>query len=331
MTSEALSSSGRDEEVREAAPQGGQTVRVLIETTREASQWALGFLAGESHAGDEGDSNDEQKRYQVHFGRPEDAITVPADRVEFFSTSPLGTASAPESLPAELVGEAASSYGLEERPDERLWRSGPEALSDAELVAVLIGDGRSSRSEHRPSDLELAREVISAATGLAELTHSNDSIVRQLGKAKATRLVAALEFSRRLARAKMPRRELLDHPDLVADYLTLRYMQRDQEIMGALYLDVRNRLIAEREIFRGTLGRAAVEPRTILKEGLLRSAHGFILFHTHPSGDPSPSKEDLCFTRRVADAAELVEVRLLDHMILGGSGRWVSLGRRGAC
>jgi len=80
----------------------------------------------------------------------------------------------------------------------------------------------------------------------------------------------------------------------------------------------------------GTLSRAAVEPRAILKECLLRSASGFILFHTHPSGDPSPSAEDLSFTRRMAEAGELVGVRLLDHMILGSAGRWVSLGRRGA-
>ena len=88
--------------------------------------------------------------------------------------------------------------------------------------------------------------------------------------------------------------------------------------------------IGESDIFRGTLSRAAVEPRAILKEALLRSASGFVLFHTHPSGDPSPSSEDLSFTRRMAEAGELVGVRLLDHLILGSAGRWVSLGRRGA-
>ncbi len=128
----------------------------------------------------------------------------------------------------------------------------------------------------------------------------------------------------------MPRRDLLDRPDAVASYLSLRYAQEDQEVMGALYLDVRNRLILESDIYRGTLSRAAVEPRTIIKQGLLCSASGFILFHTHPSGDPSPSAEDLTFTRRMAEAGELLGVRLLDHMILGSAGRWVSLGRRGA-
>ncbi len=100
--------------------------------------------------------------------------------------------------------------------------------------------------------------------------------------------------------------------------------------MGALYLDTRNRLLAERELYRGTVNRAAVEPRAILKEGLLHGACGMVVFHTHPSGDPSPSPEDLAFTRRLSEGGELVGVRLVDHLILGGVGRWVSLRERGA-
>jgi DNA repair protein RadC len=100
--------------------------------------------------------------------------------------------------------------------------------------------------------------------------------------------------------------------------------------MGALFLDTRNRLLAESEVYRGTLNRAAVEPRGLLKEALLRGAAGLVLFHTHPSGDPSPSAEDLAFTRRLAEAGELVGVRLVDHLILGSAGRWVSLRQRGA-
>ena len=100
--------------------------------------------------------------------------------------------------------------------------------------------------------------------------------------------------------------------------------------MGALFLDVRNRLIGESEAFRGTLSRAAVEPRAIMKEALLRSAKSIILFHTHPSGDPTPSAEDLTFTRRMAEVGELLDIKLSDHLILGAGGRWMSLRRRGA-
>jgi DNA repair protein RadC len=99
--------------------------------------------------------------------------------------------------------------------------------------------------------------------------------------------------------------------------------------MGALFLDLRHGLLGEREIFRGTLHRAAVEPREILKQCLLRGAGGLVLFHTHPSGDPTPSAEDLLFTRRMADAAAVVGVELVDHLVLGSTARWVSLRERG--
>ena len=95
-------------------------------------------------------------------------------------------------------------------------------------------------------------------------------------------------------------------------------------------MNVRNRLIGECDIFRGTQDRTAVDPRAILKEALLRSAARIVLFHTHPSGDPSPSKDDISFTRRLAKASDLLGIRLLDHLIVGSNGRWVSMQRRGA-
>jgi DNA repair protein RadC len=127
----------------------------------------------------------------------------------------------------------------------------------------------------------------------------------------------------------LPEREPLAHPAAAASYLALRYAGRDQEVLGALYLDTRHRLIAERELYRGTLNRAAVEPRLVLKEGLLAGAAALIVFHTHPSGDPTPSAEDLAFTRRLGEAGEVVGIRVVDHLILGGVGRWVSLAERG--
>ena len=215
-----------------------------------------------------------------------------------------------------------------ERPRERLLRSGSHALTDAELLAVLLRTGRRGQSA-----LEMAEELLDQRGGLIGLLASTrDSIQRPgLRQAKLSTLLAALELGRRLARARMAQRDLLDHPAAVASYLNLRYGSVDQEVMGALFLDIRNHLISDRELFRGTLGKALVEPRAILKEALLTSASGFILFHTHPSGNPAPSAEDLDFTERLAGAAELVGVKLLDHMILGNYGAWVSLKRRGAC
>lgn len=214
----------------------------------------------------------------------------------------------------------------DERPRERLLANGSSALADSELVAILLRSGRKGVSV-----LDMARTLLRKGGGLVGLVGAGPNGLRRLGlgPAQQAALLAALELGRRLARARLPEREPLSRPEAVACYLALRYGNGAQEIMGALYLDVRNRLLAEEEIFRGTLSRAAVEPRALLKKGLLCDAAGYVLFHTHPSGDPSPSAEDLAFTRRASQAGELVGVRLVDHLILGRGGRWVSLRQRG--
>ena len=215
----------------------------------------------------------------------------------------------------------------DDHPRERLFRHGAQALSSAELVEILLRNGCPGSTAR-----ELARELLVEYGSLVGLSNLNRAFLerRGIGEAKAATIITAFEIARRVAKERIPRRDLLDRPDSVASYLGLRYGQGDQEKMGALFVDVRNRLIGESEVYRGTLSRAAVEPRAIFKEALLQSASGFVLFHTHPSGDPSPSPEDLTFTRRMAEAGELLGVDLLDHIILGGFGRWVSLGRRGA-
>lgn len=224
---------------------------------------------------------------------------------------------------AELIRELPA----DERPRERLLASGAAALGDAELVAVLLRTGRRGASA-----LALARELVAHCGGLSGLARADASALRRqgLGAAKAASVAAAVEIGRRLAKADIPLREPLAHPAAVASYLTLRYARRDQEVMGALFLDVRHRLLGERELYRGALNRAAVEPRALLREALLVGAAGLVAFHTHPSGDPSPSAEDLAFTRRLAQAGEAVGVRLVDHLILGDTGRYLSLRERGA-
>lgn len=215
-----------------------------------------------------------------------------------------------------------------ERPRERLLKQGSEALSDAELVAVLLRTGVKGVSV-----MQMATELIQETGGLSGLVALTQQALRRkgLGPAKAATLLATLEIASRIAREPLRERKPLTRPAEVAHYLALRYWSRDQEVMGALFLDSRSKLLGEKELFRGTLDRAIAEPREILKEGLLRGAAGVIVFHTHPSGDPAPSPEDLAFTRRMREAGELVGVRLLDHFILGSAGRWVSLKQRGAC
>ncbi len=215
---------------------------------------------------------------------------------------------------------------LEERPRERLLDHGAGTLSEAELLAVLLGTGRRGGSA-----LTVARELLEDVGGLHRMSGCGVLELRGhgLGPAKAARILAALELATRLARREVLPRPMFERPGVAARYLSLRYARPDQEVMGALFLDTRHRLLHERELFRGTLDRAAVEPRAILRQGLLVSAAGLLLFHTHPSGDPSPSAEDLAFTRRIDEAATIIGIRLLDHLIVGRPGRYTSLRERG--
>jgi len=214
----------------------------------------------------------------------------------------------------------------DERPRQRLLRSGGEALSDPEVLALVLGHG-----SRNVCSLELAREILQETAGLPGLVGIRAEALQRhgLGEAKAASVLAALELARRLARAEVPEREPMTKPAEVARYLALRYGRRNQEVMGALFLDTRRRLVGEAELFRGCLTRASVEPRQILALGLDRAAESLVLFHTHPSGDPSPTIEDVRFTRRMAEACGIVGLRLVDHIILGGARHWVSLQARG--
>jgi len=214
-----------------------------------------------------------------------------------------------------------------ERPRERLLAEGSRALSDAELVAVLLRAGGPGVSA-----LRMATDLLIAHRGLGGLGDATVGDLRRpgLGPAKAATLLAGLEIGRRLALRRLPDRLILERPAAVARYLGMRYGGRHQEVMGSLFLDTRNRLLGEQELYRGALSRVTVEPREILKQGLLRGAAAVVVFHTHPSGDPSPSAEDLAFTRRMSDAGDLVGISLLDHLIVAHGGRWASLKQRGA-
>ncbi len=215
----------------------------------------------------------------------------------------------------------------DERPREKLLAAEDRTIiPDAELVAVLLRSGPKGLGS-----IGLARQLLHENGGLAGLVGADPQALRRggLGWARVATLLAAVEIGRRLARGKLRGTDILSRPADVARYLVLKYQKVDQEVMGALFLDLRHRLLGEREIYRGTLHRAAVEPREILKQCLVRGAACVALFHTHPSGDPTPSSEDVLFTRRMAEAAEVVGVELVDHLVLGATGRWVSLRNRG--
>ncbi len=220
----------------------------------------------------------------------------------------------------------------EERPRERLLAHGAGVLSDCELIAILL------RTGHRGfSVVDLARDLLyDEGRGLGGLPalallveHDLPSLRRKgLGNAKAATVLAAVELARRLARAQLPERRPLGSVAVLARYLNLRYARLDQEAMGAIYVDVRGRIISEREHFVGGLDRTSVEPRAVLKEALRLGATAVAIFHNHPSGDPEPSPEDIAFTRRLSRAAAAVGIDLVDHLVLAGGRRWVSLRER---
>jgi DNA repair protein RadC len=212
----------------------------------------------------------------------------------------------------------------EERPRERLARHGAAALSNRELIALLLGSG-----SRRASALDVAEGLL--ASGLRHLAgRSMPDLVEEhaLGEARAARLLAALELGARLASEGPEAAPAFRAAEDAARFLLPRYGARPVETFGLLALDVRRRLKREAVISVGCLTSSLVHPREVFQEAVVSRAAALILFHNHPSGDPEPSPEDVALTRRLAAAGTLMGIEVLDHVILG-AGRFVSLKQRG--
>ena len=212
----------------------------------------------------------------------------------------------------------------EDRPRERLARHGVSALSNRELLTLLLGSGSAQASA-----LDVAESLLGAGLrGLAERSLPDLERVKGLGRAKATRLLAALELGARLASEGRTPAASFRTPQDAARYLLPRYGARPVETFGLLALDVRHRLRREAVVSVGCLTSSLVHPREVFQEAIVSRAAAIILFHNHPSGDPEPSAEDLSLTRRLASAGTLLGIEVLDHVVLG-AGRVVSLKDRG--
>ncbi len=223
-------------------------------------------------------------------------------------------------MSTSLIGDLPA----DERPRERLARHGSQTLSDAELVAILIGSGTRGKGA-----IHLARELL--ADGLRSLATKEWAPARRVegvGFAKWARIAAALELGRRLSAHCDGDRDPVRDAESLARPLIARYSHFVQERLGAVFLDAKNRIIREREIYIGTLNATTVSTRDVLRYALQDNAAAVIIFHNHPSGDPAPSAEDIVFTRRMVEAGRLVGVDVLDHLILG-TNRYVSLKSRG--
>lgn len=213
-----------------------------------------------------------------------------------------------------------------ERPRERLVNLGAQALSDAELIAVILGTGTTGQSA-----LDLARAALTRFGGLSGLLASGPEelgTIDGLGPAKSAQLQAVLELARRSLREEIRRDPALSSPDKVRDYLKMTLAHRQHEVFMALFLDAQNRLLTADELFRGTLTQTSVYPREVVKRALAVNAACVIFAHNHPSGVAEPSRSDELLTAILKQALGLVDIRVLDHVIVAGS-RTVSFAERG--
>lgn len=214
----------------------------------------------------------------------------------------------------------------EERPREKLLSQGAAACSSAELLAVLLRTGTREQGV-----LELAQAWLAEVGGISGLSRlSPQAILKRkgVGKAKAATLLAALELSRRLAAEELRLDAVLDSPEAVFRLLAPAYLRERTEVFGLLTLDVRHRLIREHVLHRGVRDGASVEPAEVFYRAIMDNAHGVILWHTHPSGDPRPSPDDVALTRTLAEAGKVLRIAVVDHVVVAAGG-FVSLRQQG--
>jgi len=213
-----------------------------------------------------------------------------------------------------------------ERPRERLLSLGPAALTDAELLAVVLRTGVAGRPV-----LDLARDLLARFGGASALLGAGIGDMRSqrgLGPARAAQFKAIVEFVRRSLLEQAAQRDVLASPEAVRDYLRLTLATLPYEAFVALFLDSQNRLLAARELFRGTLSQTSVFPREVVKAALAQNAAGVIFAHNHPSGVAEPSRADELLTSALKQALSLVDIRTLDHFVVAGQ-RVVSFAERG--
>lgn len=213
-----------------------------------------------------------------------------------------------------------------ERPREKLLNHGVGQLSDAELLAILLRTGPRGQNA-----VDHGRALIQARGSLRGLLETPSPQLQRLpgmGQARTAQLLAAVELGQRFLAAEFERGEGLSRPEDAGRFLLARLRSHRQEVFACLFLDNKHRILAFEEMFHGTIDGAAVYPREVVRRALEHNAAALILSHNHPSGVAEPSDADRAITRRLCDALSLVDVRVLDHLVIG-DGDWVSLAQRG--
>ena len=220
---------------------------------------------------------------------------------------------------------AISQWRLEDRPRERLLAKGAAALTDVELVAVLLRTGMRGKSA-----VDLARDLVQQFKNISGVLEAGARLksVKGLGPAKAAQFAAAIELARRSLEEKLRESAALTSPGAVRDYLRLKLGRREEEVFVCIWLDAQHKVIEIDPAFTGTLTQTSVYPREIVKKALARNAAAVIFAHNHPSGVAQPSQADELLTRALKDALALVEVKVLDHFVVAGN-QAISFAERG--
>jgi len=219
-----------------------------------------------------------------------------------------------------------STWPASDRPREKLLRHGPEVLTDAELLAVLLRTG-----DVRRNALEIGHALLQRFRSLSALLSAPMHEVCSepgLGPARYASVRAGIELARRSLREQAEQRDALRSPQAVRDYLRLSLQQRPVEVFMGVFLDAQNRVICAEELFRGTLTQTSVYPREVVKRALHHNCAAVILAHNHPSGLSEPSEADRVLTCALRESLALVDVRVLDHFVVGQGGA-TSFAERG--
>jgi DNA repair protein RadC len=230
-----------------------------------------------------------------------------------------------------FVGESQMSYRITdlattERPRERLASLGPGALSNAELIAILLRSGIEGLNA-----VQLAQQLLVDTGGLSGLHSAPYQELcsrRGIGPAKAAQLKAAVELGRRLAASTPEEQPIIQSPDDAASLILYEMGALEQEHFRILLLDTRNRLIRIVEVYRGSLNTSLIRVAEIFRDAVRFNAASIIVAHNHPSGDPTPSPEDISVTKAIVDAGSLLDIEVLDHLVIG-KNRFLSLKSKG--
>ncbi len=221
---------------------------------------------------------------------------------------------------------AIHQWPQDEQPREKLLNHGPQTLSDAELLAIFLRTGTKGKNA-----IELSRSLLIEFGGLSALLGSSSEQfcqVHGVGKVTYSQLQASLELGKRYLSEAIADDPILQNPKLTRRYIASQLRHYPHEVFACLYLDSQHRVIQFKKLFHGTIDQASVYPREVVKQALQYNASAVIFAHNHPSGDAEPSQADICITERLKTALATVDIRVLDHIVVG-AGQTASVAERG--